>query len=462
MVEADVLKPYSFQGAGFSVSGVIQNRVVRSSVDGTLDFYWRIIPDASSTGDITAFVLDGLDDDGFVRDGDFRLDDAGSVGPDIARLSDGVAFLFSDGVSAGESSFFFFLDTQATAFSNAGGFYDLVCDGDGISPFDCFSVFTTFGPALLPPPPQPPLPPPPQGCPPPSLGDTCIDFNTLLDGTPTSDPAFTGVAVDGLYSPLGVNFRSKDDAGPTFSDPLDPFSRQSIVITDSRSRVGGTFNIVAEFLTPTNFVSADVLSEAGRLVRMTAKDASGAILGSTTSPSETILAFPFKGNVALSGIGAISTVEFEAVPDPAFAGVAIDNLSFSVVFEAVPVSEAPSAPVPIPCQRKSCRVTILCISAEPCNNAITVSVRQPRRSSVSETSGEVSDGRRAKAPLMAPFASGAASNIPPRQVASVKLKITKKGRRIAQSGVKKLRGVMSISNVAGSATLRMPIRIKLK
>jgi hypothetical protein len=33
VVEADMLVPYSFQGAGSSVSGVIQNRVVRS-VDG--------------------------------------------------------------------------------------------------------------------------------------------------------------------------------------------------------------------------------------------------------------------------------------------------------------------------------------------------------------------------------------------------------------------------------------------
>ena len=76
VVEADVGVPYSFQGAGFSVSGVIQNRVVRS-VDGTLDFYWRIIPDASWTGDITAFRVGGFD--GFALDGDFRLDGLGSV-----------------------------------------------------------------------------------------------------------------------------------------------------------------------------------------------------------------------------------------------------------------------------------------------------------------------------------------------------------------------------------------------
>jgi hypothetical protein len=83
-VVEDQLLPYSFQGAGFSVSRVIQNRVVRS-VDGTLDFYWRIIPDASSTGAITAFRAGGFD--GFALNGDFRLDGLGSVGPDTARNS---------------------------------------------------------------------------------------------------------------------------------------------------------------------------------------------------------------------------------------------------------------------------------------------------------------------------------------------------------------------------------------
>ncbi len=161
---------------------------------------------------------------------------------------------------------------------------------------------------------------------------TRIDFNTLLDGTPTSNPDFWRIYVNGLYSPLGVNFRGKDDEGPKFSHPDHPDSSRSTVITDTLRPThpqAGTFNIVVEFLTPTNFVSADVLSAADRSVRMTAKDASGAILGSTTSSSETISAFPFKGNVALSGIGAISTVEFEAVPDPAVAGVAIDNLTFA-------------------------------------------------------------------------------------------------------------------------------------
>jgi hypothetical protein len=141
-VVEDQLIPYSFQGAGSSVSGVIKNRVVRS-VDGTLKFYWRIIPDASSTGDIIAFRVGGFG--GFTLDGDFHLDSPGSVGPDTARnFGDGsVNFLFSDGVSAGESSFFFFLDTQATTYSNTGSYDLLSCSDNGcISP-----LFTTFAPA---------------------------------------------------------------------------------------------------------------------------------------------------------------------------------------------------------------------------------------------------------------------------------------------------------------------------
>lgn len=100
---------------------------VRSSVDRTFDFYWRIIPDASSTGDITGFRIGGFQ--GFGLDGDFSLDGLGSVGPDIAHnFGEGfVNFLFNDGVSAGESSFFFFLDTQATAFSNTGKLRSGLC-----------------------------------------------------------------------------------------------------------------------------------------------------------------------------------------------------------------------------------------------------------------------------------------------------------------------------------------------
>lgn len=143
VVEADVLTPYAFSGLGFSLSGVVQNRVVRSSLDGTLDFYWRIVPDPSSTTSIVALRVGGFD--GFALDGDFRLDSVGTVGPDIARNFGGgfVNFLFSEGVGATDSSFFFFLDTQATAFA-AIGQYDLLC-----GPLGCISpAFTTFAPIV--------------------------------------------------------------------------------------------------------------------------------------------------------------------------------------------------------------------------------------------------------------------------------------------------------------------------
>lgn len=138
----DVLKPYSFSGAGETVSGEIQNRVVRSSVDGTLDFYWRIIP-SGGTGDIHAFRVDGFGS--FALDADWRIDGLGTAAPDIARHFGGgaVNFLFNTnevGVADG-SSYFFFLDTQATDFAEVGR-YDLLC-----APDDCISpLFTTFAP----------------------------------------------------------------------------------------------------------------------------------------------------------------------------------------------------------------------------------------------------------------------------------------------------------------------------
>ena len=149
LVLADLLIPYDFLGTGGEhLLGDIQNRVVRSSLDGTFDFYWRIRPDPASVGDITALRVGGFD--GFALDGDYRLDGLGNVGPGIARNFGGgfVNFIFKergvgDGVSPNESSYFFFLDTQATNFSRTGS-YDLLCADSGcISPLS-----TTFAPTV--------------------------------------------------------------------------------------------------------------------------------------------------------------------------------------------------------------------------------------------------------------------------------------------------------------------------
>jgi hypothetical protein len=146
VVLEDVLVPYDFSGAGHTVKGTVQNRVVRSSVDGTLDFYWRIIPDESSTGGIIAFRVSGFD--GFVNDANWRIDGVGDVAPNIARNFGGgsVNFLFPDpGVMATNSSVFFFIDTLANNYASAGQ-YDLLCASN-----DCISpLFVAFVPVNAP------------------------------------------------------------------------------------------------------------------------------------------------------------------------------------------------------------------------------------------------------------------------------------------------------------------------
>lgn len=142
----DNLMTYAFDGAGETLEGTIQQRVVRS-IDGTLDFYWRIIG-TGGTGDLLAFRVSGFD--GYTLDADWRVDGLGSIAPDIARYFGSVAgsvnFLFeSNEIGAGEASRFFFLDTQATHYDMSGEF-DFLCAAN-----DCFSgIYSTFAPAAVP------------------------------------------------------------------------------------------------------------------------------------------------------------------------------------------------------------------------------------------------------------------------------------------------------------------------
>jgi hypothetical protein len=145
VVLEDMISTFSISGAGETFTGEIQNRVVRS-VDGTLDFYWRIMP-LSGTGDISAFRVDGFG--GYTLDADFRIDGLGTVAPDVARyfgsVDGAVNFLFSNEVGIGQSSNFFFLDTQATNYALTGQF-DLLCAVTG-----CISsLYPTFAPSAVP------------------------------------------------------------------------------------------------------------------------------------------------------------------------------------------------------------------------------------------------------------------------------------------------------------------------
>ena len=148
-VLADVMQPFSF--GALNISGTVQNRVVRETTSGTLDFYWRVIVDPKSTGGgISAFRL-GDFDYAQLTDADFRTDGVGTIGPATARLFNpashpegSVNFLFDAPVRA-DSSNFFFLHTDATSYAQTAT-YDLL-GGPNLTLSDAFS---TFAPAAVP------------------------------------------------------------------------------------------------------------------------------------------------------------------------------------------------------------------------------------------------------------------------------------------------------------------------
>ena len=149
----DVSQAFSFG----NVSGTVQNRVVRSTTLGTLDFYWRIVVDGSpgtaAPGQVTVFrLLDfGFAD---LTDADWRIDGlplTNQASPDTARLytplgsrsGGAINFYFTNTpVKRDNESTFFFLHTDATAYAKTAT-YDLGCGGSCLS-----GLFGTFAPAV--------------------------------------------------------------------------------------------------------------------------------------------------------------------------------------------------------------------------------------------------------------------------------------------------------------------------
>ena len=146
---ADETVAFNFAAYGGTVSGFVQSRVVRSDVDGTLDFYWRVINDESSAGAITSFRLDNFVVP--VYDGDYRIDGLGEVAPDSALRFPGPAvnFLFGNlsgsTLGPGASSNFMFLDTTARTFNRSARYDMTTLENGSIS-----RLFSTFAPAQVP------------------------------------------------------------------------------------------------------------------------------------------------------------------------------------------------------------------------------------------------------------------------------------------------------------------------
>ena len=156
-VEADDVDSFSFGALG--ITGTVQSRVTRETVAGTLDFYWRIKLDPTSTGGgVSAFRLA---DFGYANltDADWRIDGLGSAAPYVGRLFNpaghpegAINFVFTDPevqpggpASNSDGSRFFFLHTDATFFAKTARF-DLLSGLDtslSLSP-----TYSTYAPAV--------------------------------------------------------------------------------------------------------------------------------------------------------------------------------------------------------------------------------------------------------------------------------------------------------------------------
>lgn len=154
VVLVDTLRPFSIDlGGGLSITGEVQDRVVRSDDDDTLDFYYRIINDEESDGSI---VLTGRSDFGAVTtDVDWRIDGLGVDGPGFGfRHPDGteITFGFFDGtIDPGEDSRFFFVKTDATEYQETGSaFLTGQPAGGGMGTSTTFLTYEPAAPVPLP------------------------------------------------------------------------------------------------------------------------------------------------------------------------------------------------------------------------------------------------------------------------------------------------------------------------
>ena len=151
VVLEDTLRPFVITwGGNHSITGTVQDRVVRSDVDNTLIFSYRILNDATSDGSIR--FAGRTDFTGYLTDVNWRSDGLGTKAPGSAsRSADGsdVSFFFNGPMSIdpGEDSYFFYIKTNATAYNEAGkGTIAATGGGNG----GRFALFDTFQPLPVP------------------------------------------------------------------------------------------------------------------------------------------------------------------------------------------------------------------------------------------------------------------------------------------------------------------------
>lgn len=156
-VLVDELIDFTFSagpGAG-DIFGTVQQRVVRSSVDGTIDFYWRVMNSANSAAAIGSFRIGNFVSPEY--NANWRIDGLGDKAPDSANRFTGtfdsyINFNFNlfsdareDGLRPGQSSYFLLLDTTATNYEKTAT-YDLT----NMAQNPISGSFAAYGPSAVP------------------------------------------------------------------------------------------------------------------------------------------------------------------------------------------------------------------------------------------------------------------------------------------------------------------------
>lgn len=151
LVLEDDVQAFSFAANGGTISGTVQSRVVRSDLDGTLDFYWRVMSDTFSSGPIQSFRVGDFFTTSY--NANWRIDGLGNTAPLTALLFAGmngdVNFDFGtqpgQGLAPGGESYFMFLDTNATRYARTA-VYDLTNMGQT----EISVLYATFAPSAVP------------------------------------------------------------------------------------------------------------------------------------------------------------------------------------------------------------------------------------------------------------------------------------------------------------------------
>ncbi len=140
--------------SGWKVTGTFQDRVVRRNDGHTLDFYFRVTNDASSTGDIVVIRRTGFGHYPVV-DSDYRVDGLGQIGAASVSSDDSSTRINFDftavHIQPGQQSRFHFIGVRATSYNERGvAFLDA---NNGV--FTTFNVFEPNVGARRPPRPHP-------------------------------------------------------------------------------------------------------------------------------------------------------------------------------------------------------------------------------------------------------------------------------------------------------------------